>query len=211
MRYLPLLAALLVLPLPSASAASSSVELTGPASISSEGPTSATLDIALLLDGIVCTSQVNDVPVKLRIVESKGLREASLSWDEILFRIGAHQTATAPFRGQAEVGLRVWGNTGGGSATVAASYVLPPSCVGPGAQTSGEARHTLRVEVPETEPVERVRMVPVPKSETALPQSSGASIGAPDLPMPVVAAILGMLGGAILVAVKRMRGTRPSV
>lgn len=212
MRTWPLVAALLLLAAPSASAARTSVELSGPSSIVADGPAAATLDIALMLDGVVCTG-VTEIPVDLRIVETRGVRSASLTWERVLFRIAGHQAATSPWTGTSEVGVRVWGRDPTGHVEVLAAYQLPPSCVGPGAQMSGEARHVLQVEGPapvEDTAGERIPPPPVPKSESALSpaqKESALAAGAemPSLPVPVLGAILGMFAGGAVVFAKRVR------
>lgn len=207
MRTLPLAAALILLAVPHAAASGSRVELTGPSSLVAEGPASATLDIALTLDRVVCTG-VAEIPVDLRIVETRGVRSASLAWERVLFRIAGNQAATSSWTGKSEVAVRVWGRDPTGHVEVLASYALPPSCIAPGGETSGEARHLLRVQGPA--PVEPPASMPpsmIPKSETVLPSESAAAAGVawPELPAPVLGAILGMFAGGAVVFVKRVR------
>ena len=210
MRSWPLVAAILLLAVPSAHAARSSVALSGPSSLVAEGPAVATLDIALTLDGIVCTG-TTEIPVDLRIVETRGVRSATLTWERVLFRIAGHQAATSPWTGTSEVGVRVWGRDPTGHVEVLAAYALPPSCVGPGAQMSGEARHVLQVKGPVEEAApDAFPPPPAPRSESVLsppPQETELAVGAdmPSLPAPVLGAILGMFVGGAVVFVKRVR------
>lgn len=217
MRIWPLLAALLVLTLPTASAAGSSVRLDGPATLVAEGPATATLDITLRLDGVVCPGGA-DVPVELRISETRGVRSASLTWERVLFRIAGHEAATKPWSASAEVGVRVWGRDPTGNVEVLATYALPPSCVVSDGELTGEARHLLQVQgpPPPEEPTPS-RMPPpaIPKSETVLPPPASTqpqesrlrsiALDAPSLPGPVLGAIAGMFAGGVVVFVKRVR------
>jgi hypothetical protein len=216
MRTWPLLAAILLLALPMASASGSSVQLTGPASLVAEGPATATLDITLRLDGIVCPGGA-DVPVDIRISETRGVRSATLTWDRVLFKLAGHEAATKPWSASAEVGVRVWGLDPAGHVEVVATYALPSSCVAVGGETSGEARHLLKIHGPPAveEPTPRMPPPAVPKSETVLPPPPAATaeesrlrsidLDVPPLPGPVLGAILGMFAGGAVVFVKRVR------
>lgn len=214
MRPMPLIAALVMLSLlPSAAAGGSSLSLTGPSeAIKAEGPTSATLKLALTLQGVTCVG-TGEIPVDLKIVETKGLRSASLTWERVLFKVAAGAGSTQPWTGRSEVGLRIWGAEPTGHAKVLASYTLPSNCVGTGA-ASGEAAYTLRVlgPPPPAEPVRLPEPAAVPRSESVLTppvqaSESSARIAKPtlSLPVPVLGAIAGMCAGGLVVFWKRAR------
>lgn len=216
MRSLPLAAAMVMLSLlalaPTASAAGSSVSIKGPSeAIRAEGPATATLDVALTLDGVTCTG-MGEIPVLLSVVESKGLRSATLTWERVLFRI-APTTATArPWTGESEVGLRVWGQDPTGYAKVMASYALPSNCVSAKGTSSGQSTTMVHVvgpePIPEPEPLAPSQVPPIAQrgNELAYTQES-REVAQPivSLPPPVLGAIAGMCLGGLVVFYKRMR------
>ena len=215
MRVLPLFAAIVMLGIPTASAGGgSSVALSGPTSpIDANGPATATLGIVLSLQGVACAGEA-EIPVQLRIVETKGLRSASLTWESVLFRIAGHGAATTPWRGESEVGVRVWGEAPTGHAKVLASYALPPHCVVPGGMTTGEATYTLFVDGPDPPPeplLPPAQMVPRSESILGEPaqvaESSAPKKPTMTIPLPVMGAIAGMCAGGMIVLHKRLRPT----
>ena len=215
MRPLPLVAAIVMLSLlstfpPANAAAGSGVSLTGPTdAIRTDGPAQTTLKIALTLDGVTCAGN-GDIPVRLKVADTKGLRSASLTWEEVLFRVAPTTASAAPWTGRSEVGLRVWAQDPTGLATVMASYALPSHCVSSKGATSGQATYTVHVKGPEPAPQAELppEMPPLQQrtQEMAYAQES-QEVAKPvvSLPAPVLGAIAGMCLGGAVVFYKRMR------
>lgn len=223
MRNLPLAAALLVLSLlagsPAASAAGSSVSMRGPAdAIRADGPATATLDIALTLDGVTCAGN-GEIPVMLSVVESKGLRSAALTWDRVLFRIASTTASAQPWTGTSQVGLRIWAQDPTGYAKVMATYALPPNCVSAKGPSTGEGTYMLHVIGPEP-PVDPATGAAPPAEIPPLAQRTNEMAYAQEskevteplvtLPLPVLGAIAGMCVGGAVVLYKRMRAAAPA-
>ncbi|HUR68016.1 MAG TPA: hypothetical protein VM370_02135 [Candidatus Thermoplasmatota archaeon] len=212
MRIAPLAAAVLMLSLwlPSAGAAASSVSLSGPSSLTVDGPTSATLGVALHLEGVVCAGDA-EIPVLLRIAEASGVRGASLAWDRVVFRVASH-AAVRSWSGESQVALRILGAEGAGRVVVAAAYDLPASCVAPGA-AHGETERAIEIQgapaASEREPpapaVPKAEVQPPPAPAPAPSPSLAPAAAGAHPPLALVGAFLGALAGGAVVLAQRLR------
>lgn len=203
MRALPLAAALLLLATaPTVHAASSSVELAGPASVNAAKATTVTLVVTLRIDGAVCAG-ATDIPVRLHVSDVQHVRMATLRIDEVTFEGPTTMDAARAWKGEARVDLLVWAETDvNGSVEVTATYALPSQCIVVNGPASGSATHEIRIDSDTPRTAFDVQMpdLPPPVARAASPTQGGT-----ELSGPIVGAIIGTLVGGAVVAVKRWR------
>lgn len=191
------LATLLLLALPTASADGDGLSFSGPSILRLDGPTTATLQVALRLDGVVCTSAA-EVPVTLSLLRASGA-EADLLSERVVFRFASHAAARS-WSGRADVDVTIAPREDAGVVELLASYDLPPQCSAVGRASSGEARHTVRVE-------EATADAPATSSDLVRPAARTPAVEETSaLPLGVQVAIVGTSLGAAAVTIKRVRG-----
>lgn len=186
---------LLFLSAPAASAAGSSLRLSGPSSLTLSDPVEVPVRARLVLDGVVCREEAL-VPVTLRVTRALGA-DAALSAETFRARVPAGAGVQAR-EATATLALKVTPLAAGdGVIDLEGSYQLPPECAAVSGEASGEAALTIRLRVVETE----TPMQAAQDGDNLRPVELRKPI-----PGPIIAVAAASAGGAILVAWRRVRG-----
>lgn len=188
---------LLLLATGSASAAGSTLDLSGPSSVTFGDIITIPIRAHLLLDGVVCREEAL-VPVTLRVVSAFGVF-ASFEASEFLARIPAG-LSIEPREASATLMLRLEPRApGAGSVDVEGAFALPAECVAAYGPSRGAA--SLRVELTirgAAQDAASIDAVPTPTLQVR-----------EGVPLPIILAGVAAAGGGAVVVAQRVRGRGP--
>lgn len=189
---------LLVLAAAPASAAGSTLTLTGPNAIAFSDPVTMPVRGTLVLDGVACREDAL-IPVTLSVVAASAV-EAAFVTDTFIARVPAGMEIEPREFSEALTLRLVPIAPGEGTVDVAASFALPPACIAIGGPTHGEA--TLRIAVTVRGAAQESALI---DDGPAPPTAFGR-----DVPVPIVLCGIAALASAIAITHQRVRERRSS-